>query len=126
LCSITVGCIKNAAVWRNKTNKLTGGIQMAIALGMWVLGGGFGAGFIVLGAALGIGKLATGALEGMARQPELSGDLRTAMIIAAALIEGFTFFALVVTFMLATKTAPTPAAAPAPAPAAQQAAPVAH
>ncbi len=99
---------------------------MAIALGMWVLGGGFGAGFIVLGAALGIGKLATGALEGMARQPELSGDLRTAMIIAAALIEGFTFFALVVTFMLATKTAPTPAAAPAPAPAAQQAAPVAH
>ncbi len=73
-------------------------------LGLSYLAAGFGAGLIVFGAALGIGKLATGALEGMARQPELSGDLRTAMIIAAALIEGFTFFALVVTFMLATKT----------------------
>jgi len=72
-------------------------------LGFSYLGAGFGAGLIVFGAAMGIGKLATGALEGMARQPELSGDLRTAMIIAAALIEGFTFFALVVTFMLATK-----------------------
>jgi hypothetical protein len=39
----------------------------------------------------------------MARQPEVSGDLRTTMIIAAALIEGFTFFALVVIFMLATQ-----------------------
>jgi len=73
-------------------------------LGLSYLAAGFGAGLIVFGAALGIGKLATGALEGMARQPELSGDLRTAIIIAAALIEGFTFFALVVTFMLATKT----------------------
>ena len=66
------------------------------------LAAGFGAGIIVIGAAMGIGKLASAAMEGMARQPELSGDLRTAMIIAAALIEGFTFFALVVTFMLAT------------------------
>jgi len=87
-------------------------------LGMSYLAAGFGAGLIVFGAALGIGKLATGALEGMARQPELSGDLRTAMIIAAALIEGFTFFALVVTFMLATKApiaGPTAEKAPVPA-----------
>jgi F-type H+-transporting ATPase subunit c len=85
-------------------------------LGLSYLAAGFGAGLIVFGAALGIGKLATGALEGMARQPELSGDLRTAMIIAAALIEGFTFFALVVTFMLATKqpiAVPTAEKAPA-------------
>ena len=72
-------------------------------LGMSYLAAGLGAGLVVVGAALGIGKLASGALEGMARQPEVSGDLRTAMIIAAALIEGFTFFALVVTFMLATQ-----------------------
>lgn len=72
-------------------------------LGMSYLAAGLGAGLIVVGAALGIGRLAAGALEGMARQPEVSGDLRTAMIIAAALIEGFTFFALVVTFMLATQ-----------------------
>ncbi|MGQ9843843.1 MAG: ATP synthase F0 subunit C [Spirochaetota bacterium] len=86
-------------------------------LGLSYLAAGFGAGLIVFGAALGIGKLATGALEGMARQPELSGDLRTAMIIAAALIEGFTFFALVVTFMLATKA---PIANPVEKPAAEQ------
>ena len=84
-------------------------------LGLSYLAAGFGAGLIVFGAALGIGKLATGALEGMARQPELSGDLRTAMIIAAALIEGFTFFALVVTFMLATQAPKeVPGAAKAP------------
>ena len=75
-------------------------------LGMSYLAAGLGAGLVVVGAALGIGRLAAGALEGMARQPEVSGDLRTAMIIAAALIEGFTFFALVVTFMLATQKAP--------------------
>jgi len=72
-------------------------------LGLSYLAAGFGAGLIVIGAAFGIGRLASGAFEGMARQPEVSGDLRTAMIIAAALIEGFTFFALVVTFMLATQ-----------------------
>lgn len=72
-------------------------------LGLSYLAAGLGAGLVVVGAAMGIGKLAGSALEGMARQPEVSGDLRTAMIIAAALIEGFTFFALVVTFMLATQ-----------------------
>ncbi|MBP9042105.1 MAG: ATP synthase F0 subunit C [Spirochaetes bacterium] len=84
-------------------------------LGMSYLAAGLGAGLVVVGAALGIGKLASGALEGMARQPEVSGDLRTAMIIAAALIEGFTFFALVVTFMLATQAPKeVPGAAKAP------------
>ena len=83
-------------------------------LGMSYLAAGLGAGLVVVGAALGIGRLAGSALEGMARQPEVSGDLRTAMIIAAALIEGFTFFALVVTFMLATQ-------APKEAPAAKTA-----
>jgi len=78
-------------------------------LGMSYLAAGLGAGLVVIGAALGIGRLASGAIEGMARQPELSGDLRTAMIIAAALIEGFTFFALVITFMLATQAPKTPA-----------------
>jgi F-type H+-transporting ATPase subunit c len=49
---------------------------------------------ITIGAAFGIGKLASAALESMARQPEVAGNIQTAMIIAAALIEGFTFFAL--------------------------------
>jgi F-type H+-transporting ATPase subunit c len=56
--------------------------------------GSFGAGLVVIGAALGIGKLASSAYESMARQPEVAGNIQTAMIIAAALIEGFTFFAL--------------------------------
>ena len=79
-------------------------------LGYSYLAAGIGAGLVVIGAALGIGRLATAALEGMARQPEISGDLRTGMIIAAALIEGFTFFALVVTFMLAVKQSEKPRA----------------
>jgi F-type H+-transporting ATPase subunit c len=58
--------------------------------------GAFGAGFVVIGAGLGIGKLAASAVESMARQPEVAGTIQTAMIIAAALIEGFTFFALVI------------------------------
>lgn len=58
----------------------------------------FGAGLVTIGAALGIAKLASAALEGMARQPEVAANIQTAMIIAAALIEGFTFFALFICF----------------------------
>jgi F-type H+-transporting ATPase subunit c len=54
----------------------------------------FSVGLVVIGAALGISKLASAAYESMARQPEVSGSIQTAMIIAAALIEGFTFYAL--------------------------------
>jgi F-type H+-transporting ATPase subunit c len=56
--------------------------------------GAFGVGLTVIGAAYGIGRLASAALESMARQPEVAGSIQTAMIIAAALIEGFTFYAL--------------------------------
>jgi F-type H+-transporting ATPase subunit c len=66
------------------------------------LGAGLGAGLCVIGASVGVGMLASSAIESMARQPEMSGELRTTMIIGAALIEGMTFFALVITFMLAT------------------------
>jgi F-type H+-transporting ATPase subunit c len=55
-----------------------------------------GAGLVILGAAMGIGKLAAAAVESMARQPEIAGNVQTAMIIAAALIEGVTFFALII------------------------------
>ncbi|MDX1438559.1 MAG: ATP synthase F0 subunit C [Rubricoccaceae bacterium] len=66
------------------------------------LGAGLGAGLVALGAGLGIGRLAASALEGAARQPEASGDLRTTMIIAAALIEGVALFGLVICIILAT------------------------
>ena len=58
--------------------------------------GAIGAGLVCIGSALGISKLASSAVESMARQPEVAGTVQTAMIIAAALIEGFTFYALYV------------------------------
>ncbi len=59
-------------------------------------GAAFGAGLVIIGAALGIGRIGGQAVESMARQPEAAGNIQTAMIIAAALIEGATFFALIV------------------------------
>ncbi len=67
------------------------------------LSAGFGAGIAVIGAGIGIGRLAASALEGTARQPTATGDLRTTMIISAALIEGVTLFAIVVCVLLAIK-----------------------
>jgi F-type H+-transporting ATPase subunit c len=61
----------------------------------WInIPGAFGVGLVVIGAGYGIGRLAASAVESMARQPEVAGNVQTAMIIAAALIEGFTFYAL--------------------------------
>jgi F-type H+-transporting ATPase subunit c len=68
------------------------------------LSAGIGAGLAVIGGAAGIGRLAASAMEGSARQPQVLGDIRTTMIIAAALIEGATLFALVVCILLALKT----------------------
>ena len=59
-----------------------------------------GVALIVIGAAMGIGRLATASVESMARQPEVAGNISSSMIIAAALIEGFTFFALLL-FLIA-------------------------
>jgi len=69
-------------------------------LGLGYIGVGIGIGLTLLGAGLGIGKLASAALEGTARQPEASSTLRTTMIITAALIEGLSFFALVMLFLI--------------------------
>lgn len=71
--------------------------------GLVAVGAGVGAGLVVMGAGKGIGHLAGQAMEGIARQPEAGGRIGTNMIIAAALIEGFTFFALVICLQLAGK-----------------------
>lgn len=60
------------------------------------LSGAIGAALTIMGAGFAIGKIGTAAVESMARQPEVAGQIQTAMIIAAALIEGVTFFALIV------------------------------
>ena len=57
---------------------------------------GIGAGLAVIGAGLGIGKIGCSAMDAIARQPEAAGKIQTAMIIAAALIEGVALFAVVV------------------------------
>ena len=69
------------------------------------LAAGIGAGLAVLGVGYGIGKIGASAMEGTARQPAAAGDIRTSMIIAAALIEGATLFAEVVCIILAVQKA---------------------
>ena len=59
-------------------------------------GKAIGAGLVILAAGFGIGRIGGQAVEGMSRQPEASGNIQTGMIISAALIEGATFFALIV------------------------------
>ncbi len=60
------------------------------------LGGAIGAGLVVMGGAAGIARIGGSAVESMARQPEVAGNISTAMIITAAMIEGATLFAVVV------------------------------
>ena len=60
------------------------------------LGAAFGSGLIIIGAGLGIGRIGAAAVESMARQPEVASNIQGAMIIAAALIEGVTFFGLII------------------------------
>ncbi len=67
------------------------------------LAAGIGAGLVTIGASIGIGRLAGMAMEGTARQPEATGDIRASMIIAAALIEGIALFGQVICIVLATK-----------------------
>jgi F-type H+-transporting ATPase subunit c len=68
------------------------------------IGAGLGAGLTILGAGLGMGRIGASALESMARQPETAGRVQTAMLIIAALLEGVTFFSLIVTIIMAVKS----------------------
>ncbi|MCK5169378.1 MAG: ATP synthase F0 subunit C [Bacteroidales bacterium] len=61
---------------------------------------GFGAAFAAFAAAMAISKLGISAMESIARQPEAAGDIRSNLIVAAALIEGVAFFAIVVCFLI--------------------------
>ncbi|HNX07271.1 MAG TPA: ATP synthase F0 subunit C [Bacteroidales bacterium] len=64
------------------------------------MGAGIGAGIATVGAGLGIGNIGKGAMESIGRQPEAVGDIRSNMIVAAALIEGVAFFAIVVCLLI--------------------------
>jgi F-type H+-transporting ATPase subunit c len=81
-------------VAKNRRNSVPGGFMN--------LGAALGAGLVMLGAGLGIGRIGGQAVEGMSRQPEAAGNIQTAMLISAALIEGATFFALIVCMLFNT------------------------
>lgn len=68
------------------------------------LGAGLGAALTIIGAGYGFGKIGSSALESMARQPEVAGQVQTAMIIIGALLEGATFFALIVCILVSGGT----------------------
>jgi F-type H+-transporting ATPase subunit c len=86
----------------NLTADQAANVRAATPGGFMNLGAAFGAGLVILGAGLGIGRIGGQAVEGMSRQPEAAGSIQTAMIISAALIEGATFFALIVCMLFNT------------------------
>ena len=63
------------------------------------LGAAIGASLAAIGAGIGIGRIGGQAMDAMARQPEKMGDLRSSMIIAAALVEGVSFFAVIIAIL---------------------------
>jgi F-type H+-transporting ATPase subunit c len=71
-------------------------ILLQAATGLAQFGAGIGAGLAVIGAGLGIGKIGAAAMDGIARQPEATNDIRMNMIIIAALVEVSALFAIVV------------------------------
>ncbi|MBL7812318.1 MAG: ATP synthase F0 subunit C [Bacteroidetes bacterium] len=77
---------------------LQGGADLAAAYSK--MGAAIGAGLAAIGAGLGIGRIGGSAMESIARQPEALGDIRANMIVAAALVEGAVFFAIVVCLLI--------------------------
>jgi F-type H+-transporting ATPase subunit c len=67
-----------------------------IGVGLAEIGAGIGAGMAAVGAGIGIGRIGSSAMEAIARQPEASGDIRSNMIVSAALVEGVAFFAVII------------------------------
>ncbi|HKK46919.1 MAG TPA: ATP synthase F0 subunit C [Balneolaceae bacterium] len=67
---------------------------------MGLLGAGIGAGIAAIGAGIGIGMIGKGATESIARQPEASDDIRGAMILTAALIEGVALFGVIACILI--------------------------
>ncbi len=74
-------------------------LQAAAGAALGKIGAAIGAGLVAIGAGLGIGKIGASAMESMARQPEMAGNIRTNMLIIAALIEGVAMFAVIVCFI---------------------------
>jgi F-type H+-transporting ATPase subunit c len=75
-------------------------LMVLLAAEIAKMGAGIGAGLAVIGAGIGIGLIGGNCMEAIARQPEAMGDLRSNMILAAALIEGVAFLALIICLLI--------------------------
>ncbi|MBO8445901.1 MAG: ATP synthase F0 subunit C [Bacteroidetes bacterium] len=75
-------------------------LQAATGAAIGKMGAAIGAGLAAIGAGIGIGKIGGSAMEGIARQPEMAGNIRTSMLIIAALIEGVALFAVIVCMLI--------------------------
>ena len=75
-------------------------LQVAANMAIAKMGAGIGAGLAAIGAGIGIGHIGGSAVEAISRQPEAVGDIRSNMIVSAALIEGVAFFAIVVCLLI--------------------------
>lgn len=71
-------------------------LQAAAGAALGKMGAALGAGLAAIGAGIGIGKIGCSAMEGIARQPEMAGNIRSSMLIIAALVEGVALFAVIV------------------------------
>ena len=71
-------------------------LEAAAGVGLAKFGAAIGAAIAVIGAAIGIGNIGKSAVESIARQPSAAGDIRSAMILSAAFVEGAALFAIVV------------------------------
>ena len=96
ICTLVVlGCCATPAFAEDKS---PGGTFYGAAVGA-----GVGAGLALIGAGIGFGKIGASALESMARQPQVAGDVGKNMLTIAALLEGATFFSLIVCIIMAFK-----------------------
>jgi F-type H+-transporting ATPase subunit c len=95
LCLIVGGTL---LMWVDTARAETGttGSKFLEDKGAKGIGGGIGAGLVLMGGGAGIGRIGSAAVESMARQPEVAGQINTAMLITAAMVEGATLFAVVV------------------------------
>jgi F-type H+-transporting ATPase subunit c len=78
-------------------------LLQAASVAVGYIGAGLGAGLAAIGAGIGIGNIGKDAMSAIARQPEATGNIRTTMILAAALVEGVALFAVVVCLLIAIK-----------------------
>ena len=103
LLMICVGFVMMFASVAPAQAQEAGGATVAPTNNLAWAGAAVGSGLVIIGGSLGIGRIGGSAVEAIARQPEANGQISTAMIITAALIEGVTLFALIICVLVVIK-----------------------